>query len=100
MKKYRVYVDYRYDDSGYQPSGTYNLETLTNVLDFYVNTEQQKKQILVIEEDHDNNSDFPVFLYSGEKESLKEFLDGYVVKELENQKNSKNLSKKRSVINR
>lgn len=71
MKKYRVYVDYQFDDGVYLPSGTYNLEVLTEVLDFYINIEQQKKQILVIEEDHKNNSDFPIFQYLGEEESLQ-----------------------------
>lgn len=94
MKRYRVYVGYRYDDSGYQPSGTYDLETLENVLDFYINQEQQKKQILVIEEDHINNSDFPVFCYQGKETSLQEFLDGYVKNELQNNSDM-NLSKKR-----
>lgn len=88
MKKYRVYLANYKEENIYEPSGVYNLDTLLNVLDYYIVEEQIEKQILVIEEDHENNSDFPVFLYLGQKEEYDDFLNNYAKKEYESKTHS------------
>ena len=98
MKKYRVYISDYKEERGYESSGIYNLDTLLNGLDYYIIEEQTEKQVLVIEEDHENNSDFPIFHYLGQKEVYDDFLNDYVKKEYESRDNTlqKRKSHKRS----
>ena len=59
MVNYRTYIDL---GKGYDCYGTHNAKRTIKLLDNIMETEKKEKKILVIECNHDENYEFPIFL--------------------------------------